>query len=276
MRIIAQMLIRNEADIIVETLTEITRWGLDGIVVLDGGSDDGTIELIEGFDGGVVDLTVSPDPGGRFADHRRQELLDLTRLREPDWIISVDADEIYHTSPVDAIIAADAVDANVAWCDVPQFWLTLDDIRNGLLLEDESVSVQARRRWYSWGHTGVFIWRDHPSHYYPKDIQKRTPEFEGVPDYRCWQVPGPVRPICKHYPFRSLRQAMSRMEERLARGGTKYFGKYELDWLIDEEAVGLSYFQDMHNPEDDDWERICNHEAVCQYMGRPGRWHLSR
>ena len=259
--IVAHMLIRNVADIITETLTEIARWGIERIVILDGGSDDGTIELIQAFHGMEVDLHVKPDPDDNFADHRREELLELTRKHKPDWILSVDTDEIYHTDPVTAICVAEDAGANVIWCDVPQFWITIADIKAGLLLENESVSVQERRRWYSWGHTGVFIWKDHPKHFYPRDVQKRTPEFRGVLNYRQWQRPGSVRPICKHYPFRSLRQAMKRAEERQRRGGRYYFGKYYYDWIIDEQVVGLHYF-------DGQWCKKSNHDAVYAYMGR--------
>lgn len=277
MRIVAHMMIFNEADIIRETLEEIDRWGgIEAIVVLDGGSTDGTIDVVRNFrDGSTnaeVALYVRPDPEDRFADHRRMELLNLTREYEPDWIISLDADEIYHTSPVDAIVAAEeeGKGANVIWCDVPQFWITLADIRAGLLLEEQpgkrGVSIQKRRRWYSWGHTGVFIWKDHPNHYYPIDVPKRTPEMQGVPDYHDWQVPGPVRPICKHYCFRTLGQAMRRMKTRLMRGGRKYFGKYALNWIIDEQACLLTRYGGG------DWNEFYNHDLVGDYMGQVGRF----
>ena len=265
-RIVAQMMIRNEADIIYETLNEIAHWGVKTVVILDGGSDDGTVEQVIAFHAARpdvnVDLHIVPDPNDEFHDHQRQVLLDLTRAHHPDWIISLDADEIYHTDPVAAILVAHIAGANVVWEDVPQFWLTIADIRNGLLLEDERISVQERRKWYSWGHTGCFIWRDDPKHYYPKAIQKRTPEYEGVENYREWQRPGPVRPICKHYCFRSLPQAIKRMEERRARGGRKYFGKYFCDFIIDEVAAGLHYF-------DGGWVKDQGgHRRVHDYMGR--------
>lgn len=267
MKIVAHMLIYNEADIIEETLCEIIRWGyMPEIVILDGGSNDGTVGKVRAFDGADIDLTVSPDPGGKFADHRRMELLRLTRRHSPDWIISLDADEIYHTSPIDAIMAAEeeGEGANVVWCDVPQFWITFADVKAGLLLEDAEVeyrSIQERRRWYSWGHTGVFIWKDDPAHVYPPDVPKRTPDKAGVRDFRDWQKPGPVRAICKHYPFRTLTQSIERQRARLERGGRKYFGKYALDWIIDEYAAQLHYFIGQ-------WDTRCNHDSVVNYMGR--------
>lgn len=264
-RVVAQMMIRNEADVIVETLSSIANWGIKRIIILDGASTDGTIELVRAFDGAEIDLHVSADPDDRFADHRRQELLDLTRRHDPTWILSLDADEIYHTNPLEAILIAHVTGANVVWCDIPQFWLTIADIKAGLLMEDERVSIQERRRWYSWGHTGCFIWMDDLNHYYPQDVQKRTPEYKGVENYREWQLPGPVRPICKHYCFRSLPQAVKRMEERRVRGGRKYFGKYFCDIIIDEVTAGLSYF-------DGEWVRdMGGHRRVHDYMGRLGQ-----
>jgi glycosyltransferase involved in cell wall biosynthesis len=76
------MLVRNEADVIAETLVEVARWGIERIVILDGGSDDGTIEAIEAFNGMDVNLHVSPDPKDQFADHRRSS---------PERVTGIDA-----------------------------------------------------------------------------------------------------------------------------------------------------------------------------------------
>jgi len=263
MNIVVQMLIRNEGDVIYETLCEITRWGLYDVVILDGQSDDHTLTEIHHFQVRHPDinihLTSEDDPGGEFHDHLRNRLLDLTLRHNPDWIISLDADEIYHTDPVAAIAAADAEGANVLYCLVPQFWITIDDIRHGILLEDERESIQRRRLWYSWGHTGRFIWKALPGHFYPQNEQKRTPE---LPDttWREWQICGSVTPICKHYCFRTLEQGLKRMRERQARGGTKYFGKYFYNWIIDEQAAGLARFAG-------EWDTRYTHQSVSDYMG---------
>lgn len=267
MNIVAQMLVRNEADVIEETVHEIFRW-VDTLVVLDGASTDGTTEKLNALtralagSGKTLDCTSRPDPGGRFADHYRNELLRLTAPFEPDWVISVDADEIYDqhsTSPIQAIMAAEKVGANVVRSWVPEFWLTFDDLRRGALHEDESVSVQERRAWYSWGHTGIFIWKWHPDHYYPADTPKRTPETPGM-NHREWQRIGPIFPVCKHYPIRGLRQGMVRMEERLSRGGGKYFGKYKTNWIVDERLADLYRYRPGL------WHIVPNHGLLKDYM----------
>jgi glycosyltransferase involved in cell wall biosynthesis len=265
MRIVVQMLVRNEVDIIQECLAEIAKWGLTEIVILDGASDDGTTEAIRAFDGADIHLVSEPDPEGGFTDNLRNRLMNLTLQHNPDWVLSLDADEIYHTDPRMAIEVADAMGANAIRCAVPQFWITYADLRGGILVEDRQRSIQERRLWYSWGHSGVFIWKAHPEHYYPYPCKrpKRTPEVPGVA-WNQWQKYPAVMPICKHYCFRTLEQACKRTAERIARGGRQNFGKYWLDWIIDEREAHLHRF-DVDNPL---WDMRYNHDAVYRWMGR--------
>lgn len=275
MKIVAHMLCRNEADIIAETVREIMRW-TGTLIVLDGASTDGTLEILQERAeyyrtfGATFVVESRPDPEDRFADHIRNELLALTQpfVQPGDWVISVDADEIWHSgydhngndlNPLTAIRAADAAGANVVRAWVPQFWLTFQDLDNGALHEDERESIQKRRRYYSWGHMGTFIWKWNPDHYYPRDVQKRTPELPGK-TWREWQRAGPLVPICKHYCLRTTEQGRKRAAERLARGGAKYFGKYKGRLVIDAEKAGLHFL------EWDAWNTENNHDALHAYM----------
>jgi len=273
LNIVAHMMCRNERDVIEETVGEILRW-VDTLVVLDGNSTDGTWQIVCEMAGLVesvgktIDAHQEADPDDRFADTIRNRLLELTARHKPDWVVSVDADEIYHydpksniLSPIHAIRAAELAGANVVRSHTPQFWLTFDDLRHGAVNEDESTSVQKRRRWYSWGNMGTFIWKWHDMHYYPHDTPKRTPELPHM-TWRDWQRAGPIKPICKHYCFRSLRQAMARAGGRRERGGRKYFGKYFLNWVIDEEIARLH-----HLGQDEVWQSTLNEGYVYQYMG---------
>jgi len=275
MKIIAHMPVRNEIDVIEETVSEVFRW-VDTLIVLDGQSTDGTHSLLCDLSsqwktaGKTLQVVSEADPGNVFHDHTlRGRLLELTAPHEPDWVLSVDADEIYDTylapngvevDPITAIYAAEEIGANVVRCMVPQFWLTFQDLREGALDEDETISVQQRRRWYSWGHMGTFIWKWNDAHHYPPKVPKRTPELLGL-TWREWQRAGPLMPICKHYCFRSLRQSLARAEERRERGGRRYYGKYFQNWLIDERLAGLHYLA-----EEGRWCTERNHDAVCAYM----------
>lgn len=278
LNIVAHMVERNEADVIAEVVNEIMRW-VDTLVVLDGASDDGTMdklwELGEKWVGRGKKLRIvsEPDPDDTFRGHIRNRLLELTAEHRPDWVFSVDADEIYDSyydhkknlvTPITAIERADACGANVVRCLVPQFWLTLADLRGGALTEDPHLPVQQRRRWYSWGHMGTFIWKWNDAHYYPQDVSKRTPELPGL-TWRQWQIAGPWMPICKHYCFRSIEQGVRRAAERRERGGRKYFGKYFENWIIDEQVAGLHYLDPIG-----DWCTENNHDGVGWYMS--GQW----
>jgi len=277
LKIVAHMVCRNEADIITETVAEILRW-VDILIVLDGASDDGTLEELQDLADRylaykTLQVVSRPDPGGQFNNGLRTELLKLTapHVGPGDWVISVDADEIYDTyydhngnkiTPITAILAAERVGANVVRCWVPQFWLTFEDLRRGALYEDESLSIQARRRWYSWGHMGTFIWKWNPLHFYPEDVSKRTPELPGR-SWREWQRAGPLVPICKHYCIRSVKQGLERAEERLARGGRSQFGKYAGNWIVDEQIAGLHYLG-----ENGVWCTERNHDTLYEYITR--------
>ena len=158
-----------------------------------------------------------------------------------------------------AIEVADSAGANVVRSWVPQFWLTFDDIRRGALNEDETVSIQDRRRWYSWGHMGTFAWKYNPDHYYPIDVPKRTPELPGL-DWRQWQVAGPVMSVCKHYCIRTVGQGLERARARLERGGRWQFGKYATTWIMDERLAGLHRYDGL-------WDTTRNHDRLYEYMG---------
>ena len=272
MNIVGHMIVRNEIDVIEETIAEAFRW-IDTLVVLDGMSTDGTTELLRGLVseyenvGKLLDVHVEADPDEEFKIDCRNRLLELTSPYEPDWVFSVDADEIYHvdlergvTSPYAAIAVAHKQGANVVRSYVPQFWLTFEDLRRGALHEDVRDSIQVRRRWYSWGHMGTFAWKWNPDHFYPTDESKRTPELQGQ-TWRQWQRAGPLIPICKHYCIRTLEQGLIRAKERIERGGRLLFGKYAQNWLIDETIAGLHYLGD-----EGVWNVQENHSRLCQYL----------
>lgn len=271
MKIIGQMVVRNEHDIIAECVHEALRW-IDTLVVLDGQSTDGTHSLLHALAAKYITkdkelfIRSQPDPDEKFDNGLRVTLQELTRpfLEPGDWILSIDADEIPDecADPRSAIIRADRAGANVVRSFVPQFWLTFDDIRRGALNEDETVSIQERRRWYSWGHMGTFAWKYHPDHYYPTDVSKRTPDLPGL-NWKQWQRPGPVVSVCKHYCIRTVAQGLARARARLERGGRWQFGKYATTWIMDEQLAGLHYL----DPENEVWNTGENHDRLYEYMG---------
>jgi glycosyltransferase involved in cell wall biosynthesis len=93
-------IVKNEADIIEQTLRAASRW-CDHIYVFDNGSDDGTWELIQALAGelpAVVPFKQDPLP---FTDALRGQIFRAYKHRaeEGDWWCVLDADEFYIDDP---------------------------------------------------------------------------------------------------------------------------------------------------------------------------------
>ena len=91
------MLVRNENDIIEKNIVFHKELGVDGIIVTDNGSDDGTRQTLERLKANGLITEVIDDP---FAEYRQKELVHrmimlAKRKYRADFIISVDADEFW-------------------------------------------------------------------------------------------------------------------------------------------------------------------------------------
>jgi hypothetical protein len=95
MKIVMTLLARNEADIIDAHLAFHRNAGVDFVIAIDNGSDDGTTELLESYArDGYLDLT--RDAG----DPQQAEWVTRMARRaasefDADWVINSDADEFY-------------------------------------------------------------------------------------------------------------------------------------------------------------------------------------
>lgn len=90
----AEMCVRNEANrYLSEVLADLVEY-VDEIVILDDASTDNTVEVCKSFKKTFV--RVLPKPLWRTDESQiRRKLYDLTITRHPDWILAVDADEIW-------------------------------------------------------------------------------------------------------------------------------------------------------------------------------------
>lgn len=92
------MMVRDEADIIEATVTNLLRQ-CDHVIVSDNLSTDGTYDILENLD---VTLLVDDDP----AYHQSLKMTALaTRAREmgADWVVPADADEYWYSPHFDTI-----------------------------------------------------------------------------------------------------------------------------------------------------------------------------
>ena len=257
MKIVAIGLSHNEADVIGECVRDALAW-VDAFVLYDS-STDGTAEIAR--ETGAVVLPGDPDES--FDEGLRQHTLAYAAGLNPDWIVRIDPDEFYPRGvcfagllpqdPRAIFKAAEQSGYAALRAQVVQFWITVDDVRRGLLLEDEQVSVQKRRRWYTVGHSATVGWRHDPR------LTYRMGQKENVPFSPNGVVVGAQGMehsllIQTHYPCRSLAQLVARVAHRKRFGAS--FGKYRHNLIIDEQVAGLHYWDGGA------FSRAINHPAL--------------
>ena len=94
MRIIATLMVRDEADVVAAMVEHHLDQGVDLVVVTDNASVDGTTEILEQYAAtGRVELHHDPE-------HRKQQRDVVTRMarrartaHRADWVLNLDADE---------------------------------------------------------------------------------------------------------------------------------------------------------------------------------------
>jgi hypothetical protein len=94
------MVVRDEEDILQQTLTHLLSW-LDGLYVLDLGSTDSTWQILQDFAARDRRVVLHETKPIIFHEGLRAVLFDAYRHRfKPgDWVTRVDADEFYHVAP---------------------------------------------------------------------------------------------------------------------------------------------------------------------------------
>ena len=92
----AVAMVKNEADIIGQTLDHLLEQGVDGILVADNGSTDGTLDVLHSrVDGGRVFIGVDREPA-YFQAPKMRHLARWAARAGADWIVPFDADEWWY------------------------------------------------------------------------------------------------------------------------------------------------------------------------------------
>ena len=188
MSIWAVTMVRNEEDMIERTITHLIEQGIDGILVADNLSSDGTRQILERLPVEVVD---DPDPAYRQSE-KMTSLAELAAARGADWIIPFDADEL--------------------WC-----------ARTGTLrdaIETAEANVLAAPM-YNYFPTPLIRFRRSRHHPYPK-VAFRWADGAVISDgnHGVSGIPGEVadwgRIYVRHYPWRSWPQYRRKMRQGAA------------------------------------------------------------
>ena len=92
--IVGVMLVRNEADIIRINLLHHLSLGIDQVLVVDNGSSDGTLDILQTLARGGQVHVVSR-PGAFLQSAMASELAREAFLRGAEWVLPIDADEFW-------------------------------------------------------------------------------------------------------------------------------------------------------------------------------------
>jgi glycosyltransferase involved in cell wall biosynthesis len=207
------LVLRDEGDIISQTLTHLLEWA-DSISVLDLGSTDETWEIVQ--DMARHDHRVIPVERSSyvFGDSVRGYLFDRCRgrFRNGDWIIRVDGDEFYHLPPPDFVRKYVKPFENSVHLNWYYFRLTsreVEDYATGRLdvVKDRLRPIQDRRRFYKI-----------PDYTEPRMFRYR-PSIKWSPNGSFPYNVGPVARSCipiRHYPHRDPLQMEARYKLRAA------------------------------------------------------------
>ncbi|MDI6788133.1 MAG: glycosyltransferase family 2 protein, partial [Planctomycetota bacterium] len=210
---IGMLLTRNEDDIITEVMTEYEKQ-FDVIFALDN-SDDNTFEIIKSFKN-VVWAKTEKELGISatfLKDGIRQIVLSAIQDRYgyDGWIFPIHGDEIYHGSIAELLETTENKYMMVN-CLIAHFVIHESE-KDSIHTEDQSLSIQERRKWYFMGQCEHCGFKNQKGLYYNFFEHMRVYPHGIYPQMVANRVI-----IRKHYNLRSPKQTIQRVKDRLERG----------------------------------------------------------
>lgn len=217
MKIYGMSVIKNEADVIAQTLTSAAQW-CDYIYVFDNGSGDGTWEIVQSLAADNPTIVPFKQDDCTFLESLRRDIfLHYAENNAPgDWWVRLDSDEIYVDDPRQFFPKVPR-DYDVVWGAMLQYYFTDEDLRR--YEQDpsayaDSLPTEQKCRYYlnNWSEPRAFRY-DRTIYWPPK---------------RSWPILGrsaPMRIRIKHYQYRSPESIQRRIEVRrinAAKGGFSF------------------------------------------------------
>ena len=141
-RFIALLPVRDEGDIIHESLVHALGWA-DRIIVYDTGSVDDTYDIVE--DMAKADDRIFPigSEPVYFNENRVRGLLfnaARSELKDGDWFLRIDADEFHHVSPKDFVKTRLKPSEGVVYHQYYDFQLTFSEAE--VLKTEDAIAVE--------------------------------------------------------------------------------------------------------------------------------------
>jgi glycosyltransferase involved in cell wall biosynthesis len=235
MKLNAICIIKNEADIIIETLNNALNF-CDTIYVFDNCSTDGSWELICEKAKNDPRVVIAAHTDEIYRNQFRNRVYNMFHhLYLPsDWWYILDADELLIQDPRPMLIKAMQRKKNQMRVWQAQFYFTDKDLavyEN----EDKSDLVSDRRRYYRINWREPRFFRNSPDLSWPENISGKVPPF-------CKKLYS-ASPICRHYAERTPEQIKMRREIRLSNPFSFLHvkNKSDDDWL--KQSADCFYYQ---------------------------------
>lgn len=214
-KIFGLCLVKDESDVIAQTLTAAAAWS-DAIYVFDNGSTDGTWDTVLELAKTRPQVVPDRQDSTPYSPNLRRTIFDGHRheAEEGDWFCSLDADEFYIDDP--RVFLADVPSRfDEVWAASFEFYFTEKDAEryeSDPTLYGDDVPVERKLRYYvnNWSEPRFFRYR--------RGLVWRSgawPERLG-PAY-------PVRIRLKHFQYRSPQQIQKRLSTRLEAMGRGRF-----------------------------------------------------
>lgn len=124
MSVWAVTMVKDEADVIVHNLEHLAGEGVDGIIVADNMSTDGTLDLLHEFkSGGDIPFVITNDDDVAYYQSAKMTALAnmAAQLYGAEWIIPFDADEIWYNptgEPIRTFFESVPLGVNVIECSL--------------------------------------------------------------------------------------------------------------------------------------------------------------
>ena len=244
MKIFGNCLVKNEADMIVETLVHAARW-CDRIFVFDNGSSDDTWAKVLDLARREPRVVPFQSSGVPYRDSLRMDTFNRYRgeAAAGDWWCKLDADELYYDNPRD-FLAAVPRRHHVVWGVNFQFYFTDEDAarweQDPQAYPPHTPAEQALR-YYRCDWSEVRFFRHRPGLVWDHGS---APRHLGVVH--------PRRIRFQHYQYRSPEQINLRLKTRqqaMASGcGTFQGYNEETDWRQKVVPCTTCHSMDAPNP----------------------------
>ncbi|BFT31319.1 glycosyltransferase family 2 protein [Alteromonas sp. D210916BOD_24] len=207
MKINAIMLVKNEVDIVEETLLNAMKF-CHKIYIYDNQSTDGTWELVNEMASRFSEVVIFGQTAEPYKNQLRNRVYNEHHgeYSDHDWWYILDSDELLTESPAKQLSKAAAKNKNAMCVWQAQFYFTDEDLAN-YEEEDVSASITQRRKHYliNWKEQRFF--KNESERKWPESLSGRIPPWSNkMASYA---------PVCRHYALRTPEQIQARVALRM-------------------------------------------------------------